>query len=309
MQNINSEPTFTEGESTPNFSLRQRELQRELWENENLSEEQKKAHRAEVRSIREYKDLATPENKKFGLTDKQINDTSDPRLSELRREAEGQFNKQKESYDFERTHLVRVRAELGLQPTENIPSLTERKEHMAVFQDIMKRLDEELQNRKSKEKIRQEKGTQEQMTADRGREVFQENLRDVTREFSIRREEGFNQLFSSEDVLSGIARDIESLDSKQEDYGDKLVEQIQRMVRVLENPYTEKVAYRDSVDSLGRLQFRFNGLLESIRDLQDFSNKDIRSRIVNTQITDKIENTIVGIGRMRQRLKDYLEEQ
>ncbi len=258
-------------------------------EYKNIVEDNKKTLETVV-NISEYKNLASPIFEDKIIPVKELNTRAE--LEQAQIENKQEIQKVQESIENTKSKLNELRGKLGMPPSEDIPSLLDKKAKleslMIIHNDLELKIKDQEARNDSNLSENKEEANLEKYNIKSSIEEISNSLSSIRSELNDRDGAGLNQVFENDDAIRRALSDFNSFNDISE-----LPEFLNRLSSSLNIEYRGRGRFSENSDSLRDLAHKL-GQLHSVVEVIPLK---IRSNEVRNKIGD-----IVG------RLKNSIDE-
>lgn len=249
--------------------------------------------RKEVESIDKYRELA---KSKENLNLPEIDDISDvEKIKTEKEKIDSEIEKTKNDIESTTNKLNELRAKLDMPPSEDIPSLLDKKENLGNLLMIQKDLENKLNFAIKKQEVNKSENIKQKNPEQK---FLKDNLEDLS--FALRRMVNDQDSFSFGIIATNLLEDFLGMDD--------LKSKLSKIVTSVED--FAKNGLRNNLDSLHQDAMKLSQIETSLRNLSSkMKNEEEKKEFGQfvSGVADKVGENVAFIRLKADRLQDYLD--
>ena len=259
-----------------------------------------------IETIDEYRELATS---KENLNLPEINNNFDIERIKIEKEKiDHVIEETKKDIESITNKLNELRSKLGMPPSDDIPSLIDKKENLGNLLVIQKDLENKLSFEKQKDESQKEENFEntkiENKNIAEGIEEMSSSLKKISSLFNERQSLGYNAIFDDEDGFSIIANKL--VDGSN---GEEIKNNLTKLGNIVEDFADNRGrGIRDDTENLYIMISALKQLSASILDLpRKLQNEEERKKMAQTTVlvSEKVDGAISRIAQKANAIEEF----
>ncbi len=243
---------------------------------------------AKAENIDQYRELATS---KENMDKPNIENSEEPeKLKQEKEKVDAEIDKVQREIEENTRKLNELRAQLGMEPSEDIPSLMDKKAKLEDLKFVQDDLEAKLKDKEKQINIKENsdaedsklemhhlKGSLEEVTS---------RLRQLMGELREREGRGLNQVFDNENLIGSAMQNLESVNDIK-----NLPEYLNKLSAGFNINYRGKGRFSENTDSLRKMAQQLNGVYSAIEVIPSkIQNEQEKGEVAS--LVNKVKNSI-----------------